>query len=90
MDMKSTNGIRLYELALRWEYPNGAKKLTVEEFKHPMCVGDKHKGRIDLLNAKVISPAVRDVNEHSDRTITVGQVKAGAPSRTCSSGSRRR
>lgn len=77
MNMKSTHGIRLYELALRWEYPNGEKKLTVEEFKRMMGIKNRYKGRIDRMKAQVIDPAVRDVNEHSDRTITVGQVKSG-------------
>ena len=74
--MKSTYGMRLYELCLQWKFPNDWKEITVDDFRHIMGLGDKYRIIADMRKC-VILPAIRDINTCSDLTVTFRQRKTG-------------
>lgn len=74
MPMRSSYGIRLYELCLQWL--GDEREFEVEEFKRLFGI-EKLYNRIDHLKDRVIKPALRDINTHSDIRVHFGQRKAG-------------
>ncbi len=80
--MKSVYGMRLYELALRWKFEaelpqnKGIKEVAVGEFRYVMGLEDQYR-EMDDLKKRVIRPALRDVNEHTDLMVSFGQRKSG-------------
>lgn len=75
MTMRSTHGVRLYELLSQWRQA-GERELEINEIKRMFGVEGRYKSTKDL-KARVIEPAVRDVNECSDLMVKWGQRKAG-------------
>ena len=73
--MKSTHGVRLYELLAQWRQA-GERELAVDEIRRMFGVTDSYKAIKDLKKY-VIEPAVRDVNGCSDLTVEWCQRKAG-------------
>ena len=76
MPMRSSYGIRLYELCLQWVGFGSEREFEVDEFKELLGLGDKYKAIKDL-KAYVIQPAIKDINTHSDLSVSLGQMKAG-------------
>lgn len=74
MPMRSSYGIRLYELCLQWL--GDEREFEVEEFKRMFGLENKYKSIKDL-KARVINPALDDINTHSDIHVKFGQRKAG-------------
>mgnify|MGYP006432811611 CR=1 FL=1 len=73
--MRSTHGVRLYELLAQWRQA-GERDLKIDEIKKMFGVEGRYS-RIPDLKRYVIEPAVRDVNECSDLNVEWGQRKAG-------------
>lgn len=73
--MKSTHGVRLYELLVQWRQA-GEREIDVGEFRRMFGVDGRYPSIKDLKK-RVLEPAVRDVNQSSDLTVTWGQRKAG-------------
>lgn len=76
MAMRSSYGIRLYELCLQWLGFGTEREFTVAEFKALFGLENKYK-RLDKIKDKIIKPALRDINQHSDLEVIFGQRKAG-------------
>ena len=76
MSMRSAYGIRLYELCLQWTAFRSEVEYDVDEFRHIMGLDGKYE-RTDNLKAKVIKPAIRDVNAHTDLAVTFGERRRG-------------
>ena len=78
--MKSTYGVRFYELFKKWNGENGktktVKEISIQELKAILDIEDKYKIFRDLRN-KVLNPAIRDVNTHSDLSASYTQHKTG-------------
>jgi len=75
MPMKSSYGVRLYELCLQWI--GDEREFEVDEFKQLFGLEKKYKNRIDHLKEKVIYPALADINTYSDIRVKFGQRKTG-------------
>mgnify|MGYP000270453951 CR=1 FL=1 len=73
--MRSTHGVRLYELLAQWRQA-GEREIEIDEIRRMFGVEGHYKSIKDL-KARVIEPAVRDVNECSDLSVRWGQRKAG-------------
>lgn len=73
--MRSTHGIRLYELLQQWRQ-KGEREIELGELRQMFGVADMYPNIRDLKR-RVIEPAVADVNECSDLTVSWGQRKAG-------------
>jgi plasmid replication initiation protein len=74
MPMKSSYGIRLYELCLQWL--GEEREFSVEEFRKMFGLENKYKN-VAELKRNVIEPALNDINTHSDIRVKFGQRKAG-------------
>lgn len=74
MPMTSGYSIRLYELCLQWL--GNEREFTVEEFRRILDLKDKYD-RLERLKAKVITPAIKEINKYSDIHVTFGQRKSG-------------
>lgn len=73
--MTSVYGVRLYELLIQWR-SKGEREVEVDWLRHAFQIEGKYKNIRDFKRW-VIEPAVSDVNEHSDLTVTWGQRKRG-------------
>ena len=51
-------------------------EFEVDEFRHIMGIDGKYE-RMDHLKTKVIKPALRDVNAHTDLAVTFGERRRG-------------
>lgn len=72
---ESVYSIRLYELLVQWSSA-GEREIEVEWLKHQFQVGDKYERVVDLKK-RVIDPAVKEINEHSNLWVKYGQRKSG-------------
>jgi plasmid replication initiation protein len=73
--MRSTHGVRLYELLAQWRQ-SGEREIEIEDLRRMFGVEGRYPSIKDLKKY-VIEPAVRDVNECSDLSVEWGQRKAG-------------
>lgn len=73
--MRSTHGIRLYEVLQQWRQ-SGERELDLEDLRRMFGVEGKYQSIKDL-KARVIEPAIKDVNEQSDLIVDWGQRKKG-------------
>jgi len=74
--MKSTYGVRLYELLMQ-RHDFGQRQIEISELRRMMGVPDGSYKAIKDLKKCVIEPAVRDVNQCSDLTVSWSQAKTG-------------
>ncbi|HLP81634.1 MAG TPA: replication initiation protein [Nitrosomonas sp.] len=72
---ESVYSIRLYELLVQWSSA-GEREIEVEWLKRQFQVGDKYDRVVDLKK-RVIDPAVKEINEHSNLWVKYGQRKSG-------------
>lgn len=73
--MRSTYGIRLYELIQQWRSA-GERVIDLDELRYLFGIVGQYSAIKDLKH-RVIDPAVRDVNEYSDLTVTYEQYRSG-------------
>lgn len=74
-EMSSIYGIRLYELLMQWR-TTGEREIEIEWLKRQFEL-DKGYDRMDNFKARVIEPAVKDINEHSNYLVSYEQRKTG-------------
>jgi len=72
---RSKYGIRLYELLVQWQ-GRGNREIEIDWLREHWELTTKYKALKDL-KARVIDPAVRDINEYSNLWVKYGQRKAG-------------
>jgi plasmid replication initiation protein len=73
--MSSTYGIRLYELLMQWK-STGKREIEIEWLKKQFELDGSYSAMCDLKK-RVIDPAVKDINEHSNYQIKWEQRKTG-------------
>lgn len=78
--MKSTYGIRFYELFKKWSSETGTEKnikeISIGDLKKILDIESKYKIVRDL-RIKVLNPAIQDINTHSDLSASYIQQKRG-------------
>lgn len=74
-NMTSIYGFRLYELLMQWR-TTGKREVEIEWLKKQFEL-DESYSRIDNLKKRVIEPAVKDINTHSNFTVAWEQRKTG-------------
>ena len=78
--MKSTYGMRFYELFKKWSSETGTEKsikeISIDDLKRILDIEDKYKIVRDL-RIKVLNPAIQDINTHSDLSASYTQQKRG-------------
>jgi plasmid replication initiation protein len=73
--MSSVYAIRLYELLLQWETV-GRRYIEITEIKRLFQIESEYE-RIDILKRRVIDPAIKQINEHTNFTASYTNRKAG-------------
>ena len=73
--LQSSHSIRMYELLMKWKN-TGDRTITLSDFKYALGLSDKYALYKDL-NKWVIKPALKELNERSDLTITFEPIKKG-------------
>jgi plasmid replication initiation protein len=74
-NMKSTYGIRLYLLMMQWK-TTGTRTIEIDGLKKQLELDDSYD-RMNNFKARVIEPAVNDMNKNSDYTVGWEQRKTG-------------
>jgi plasmid replication initiation protein len=74
-NFRSAYGIRLYELLVQWA-SKGSREVEVDWLKEAFQLEGKYSS-IKNLKARVIQPAIDDINTHSNLWVTFGQRKCG-------------
>lgn len=74
-NMKSTYGIRLYLLMMQWK-TTGTRTIDIDWLKKQLELDDSYD-RMNNFKARVIDPAVNDMNKNSDYTVSWEQRKTG-------------
>jgi len=75
MPMRSAYGIRLYEICLSWL--GEERCFSVEQFKEILDLKGRSFDRIEVIKRRVINPALKDINTHSDIRVKFDQKKTG-------------
>ena len=73
---KSTYGVRIYELLKQWQNTKKHVDLGIDEIKEMFELESKYQ-RTDSLKTKVIEPAIKDINNHSDLEVSYENLKKG-------------
>lgn len=73
--MSSSYGVRIYELLMQWK-DLGEKEFSVENLKQLLQVENQY---LQMCNfkARVLEPAIKDINKNSDMWVKCGQKKTG-------------
>jgi len=74
--MKSGYGMRLFELCLRWEFPDGLREVEVGELKRLLGAERKYDRFTNLVD-RVLNPAIADINKQTDLSVSFMRRKAG-------------
>jgi len=73
--MSSSYGARIYEVLLQW-LSVGEREVSVAWLREVLQLEDKYKTMCNF-KSRVLSPAIRDINEHSDIWLEITQRKTG-------------
>lgn len=73
--MSSSYGVRIYELLVQWGN-RGEREISLEWLKENLQIGNKYKELIDFKK-RVLTPAIKDINENSDMFVRCSQRKTG-------------
>ncbi|MBC8553532.1 MAG: replication initiation protein, partial [Candidatus Brocadiales bacterium] len=73
--MDSAYAYRLHDLIARWG-DLGTKEISVEDFRWMMGIDDNKYPRFNNFRARVIDPAIEQVNKHSRYDVKVGYRKS--------------
>ena len=73
--MKSIYGIRLYELLMQWK-TTGKREIEIEWLKNQFELDKNYSAMCDFKK-RVIDPAIKDINEHSNYQVSWEQRKTG-------------
>lgn len=73
--MSSTYGVRIYEILMQW-IAVGEREVSIEWLKDILLLQDKYKTMCNF-KARVLDPAIKDINKNSDIQVTFTQRKTG-------------
>ena len=73
---KSTYGVRVYELLKQWHKSKEELEISLEDMKDMFQLGSSYNQMCNLKN-KVINPALKDINDHSDLNVSYENIKNG-------------
>lgn len=76
LSLKSSYSIRLYELMKKWQHL-GSWTCSIENFKEKVGVESEKYPRYANLKARVLNPAIEEVNEKTDLFISIKEIKKG-------------
>ena len=75
--LTSKYAIRLYELLIAWREVGKTPQIELSEFRNRVGVEDNEYQRMELFKRRVLEPSIKQINEHTDITVTYEQHKKG-------------
>lgn len=75
--LTSKYAIRLYELLIAWREVGKTPQIDLAEFRQKIGVEDAEYERMHHFKARVLEPSIKQINEHTDITVTYEQHKKG-------------
>ena len=75
--LSSKYAIRLYELLIAWRDIGKTPQIALAEFRIKIGICDDEYKDMHNLKKRVLEPAIDQINEHTDITVTYDQHKAG-------------
>lgn len=75
--LTSKYAIRLYELLISWRSVGKTPQIELADFKNKIGVEDGEYQRMELFKRRVLEPAIKQINEHTDITVSYEQHKRG-------------
>ena len=73
----SKYGIRLYELLIQWRETGKAPVLEINDFRFKLGIDDSEYKLMHQFKSRVLEPAIKQINEFTDITVTYEQQKSG-------------
>lgn len=75
--LNSAYAIRLYEILIAWKSACRTPIFELSEFRKKIGVLESEYSRLNNLKVRVLDPAIKQINEHTDITVTYMQHKTG-------------
>ena len=75
--LTSKYAIRLYELLIAWREVGKTPQIELSEFRHKLGVEDNEYKDMHNFKKRVLEPSIKQINEHTDITVTYEQHKKG-------------
>ena len=75
--LTSKYAIRLYELLIAWREVGKTPQIDLAEFRQKIGVEAKEYERMHHFKARVLESSIKQINEHTDITVTYEQHKKG-------------
>ena len=75
--LTSKYAIRLYELLIAWREVGKTPQIELSEFRHKLGVEDNEYKDMHNFKKRVLEPSIKQINEHTDITVTYEQHKRG-------------
>ena len=75
--LSSAYAVRLYELLICWRSTGKTPVIEIPEFRKRLGVLDDEYQRMERLKASILELSIKQINEHTDITVTYQQHKAG-------------
>lgn len=68
---------RLYEMMMQWRNSRVVPSIPYHELRHRFDITDDEYVRITNFKARALEPAIKQINEHTDITVSYDQYKEG-------------
>ena len=75
--LSSAYAIRLYELMIAWRSTGKTPIIELSDFRQKLGVLEGEYSRFNNFKVRVLDPAIKQINEHTDITVKVEQHKTG-------------
>ena len=75
--LKSKYAIRLYELLIAWREVGKVPQIDLLEFRHKLGIESDEYIRMSDFKIRVLEQSIKQINEHTDITVTYEQHKKG-------------
>ena len=75
--LTSAYAVRLYEILIAWRSSGKTQIINIAEFRHQIGVLETEYLRFNNFKVRVLDPAIKQVNEHTDISVKVEQHKTG-------------
>ena len=75
--LTSKYAIRLYELLIAWRTTGKVPELELSEFRNRLGIASNEYTAMNNFKSRVLEPSIKQINEHTDITVTYEQHKKG-------------
>lgn len=75
--LTSKYAIRLYELLIAWREVGKVPKIELSEFREKLGISTDEYKAMNHFKSRVLEPSIKQINEHTDITVSYEQHKTG-------------